>query len=66
MGADSRDQLVVALKTVEGNGAPKESFITVFSVADEVLLEETLPGRHKFEGVKFFDWKTSFAIHTQQ
>ncbi|TMW69402.1 hypothetical protein Poli38472_001558 [Pythium oligandrum] len=57
----SDDSVIVAIKSVEIEAEQSQtSFLTVFDIRGNVLLEETeLPGGHKFEGVAFsHDWST--------
>ncbi|DBA02070.1 TPA: hypothetical protein N0F65_000317, partial [Lagenidium giganteum] len=51
----TQDQIIVAIKSVEIEAEQfQTSFITIFDVKGNVLMEETeLPGNHKFEGVAF-------------
>eukprot|EP01138_Halocafeteria_seosinensis_P006723 gb/GECG01006875.1/.p1 GENE.gb/GECG01006875.1/~~gb/GECG01006875.1/.p1 ORF type:complete len:407 (+),score=57.47 gb/GECG01006875.1/:1-1221(+) len=53
----SRDQVLVALKSEENSdleNAGQSSYITVFDLQGNTLLEETqIPGAHKFEGIEF-------------
>lgn len=55
----SGDNIIVAIKSVEIDAEDSQtSFLTVFDVKGNVLLEETeLPGGHKYEGIAFErDW----------
>lgn len=47
------DQLVVALKTLEVEGEPSQSFIMAFDLKGNVLLPETKIADQKFEGIEF-------------
>lgn len=52
----SNDNIIVALKSEENEETQKQNtYITVFSLDGNILLEETaIPGNHKFEGLEFF------------
>ncbi|CAN0008002.1 unnamed protein product [Discosporangium mesarthrocarpum] len=49
------DQVIAALKSEESEEkGTQETFMTVFTLDGEVLMEETrLPGGYKFEGLEF-------------
>jgi len=47
------DQLLVALKTVECEGLPTETYIIVFDINGNILLEETKIADAKYEGIEF-------------
>lgn len=51
----TNDQIVVALKSEEKDAIPVASYIMVFSIDGEILLEETKIGNYpfKFEGIEF-------------
>lgn len=53
---NSRDQIVVALKSEENEEAQTQnSYITVFDLNGTILMDEVeIPGKHKFEGLEFF------------
>ena len=52
----SDDTIIVALKSEENEEMQSQNtYITVFSLNGDILLEETaIPGNHKFEGLEFF------------
>jgi soluble calcium-activated nucleotidase 1 len=51
---DTKDQVIVALKSEEKDGKPIGSYLTVFNLDGHVLLDESkLNGAHKFEGIVF-------------
>lgn len=50
---DTSDSIIVALKSEEDKGTIA-SYITVFTIEGDILLEETkLEGSYKFEGIEF-------------
>lgn len=51
----SNDEIILALKSVEeASTGTQGSYITLFTLKGDVLLEETVvPGAHKFEGLEF-------------
>jgi len=51
----TNDEVIVALKSVEEAATQKQStYLVVFTIDGQVLLEETLlPSLHKFEGLEF-------------
>ena len=48
----SNDRDIIALKTIETNGAT-ETFVLMFDVEGKELLKETSIGTQKFEGLEF-------------
>ena len=52
----SNDNIIVAMKSEENEEAQTQNtYITIFSLDGNILLEETeIPGNHKFEGLEFF------------
>lgn len=60
------DTIIVAIKSVEIDVENLQtSFLTVFDIKGNVLLEETeLPGGHKYEGIAFSrDWESQDKLH---
>lgn len=51
----SNDEVILALKSMEeASSGTQGSYVTLFNLKGEVLLEETVvPGAHKFEGIEF-------------
>ncbi|PIO57657.1 Apyrase [Teladorsagia circumcincta] len=50
----TNDRLIIALKSEEKDGKPVASYVTVFDINGEVLLQDTsLHDPHKFEGIAF-------------
>jgi soluble calcium-activated nucleotidase 1 len=51
----TNDQIIVALKSEEQNAEPVASYIMVFTIHGEILLDETKIGDYpyKFEGIEF-------------
>ncbi|KAM3567291.1 hypothetical protein VYU27_010561 [Nannochloropsis oceanica] len=51
----SRDSIILALKSVEEAATGRQgTYITLFDLKGEVLLDETpVPGAFKFEGLEF-------------
>ena len=49
---ETNDQVIVALKSEEDKGKIA-TYILVFNLDGEVLVEETKIGDHKFEGIEF-------------
>ena len=49
---NTNDQVIVALKSEEDNGKIA-TYLLVFNLDGEVLLDETKIGDHKFEGIEF-------------
>ncbi|VDM75727.1 unnamed protein product [Strongylus vulgaris] len=48
------DSIIVALKTEEVDGKPLSSYIMVFSITGNVILDETrIPENYKYEGIEF-------------
>ncbi|RCN42159.1 Apyrase [Ancylostoma caninum] len=48
------DTIVAALKTEEIRGKPQSSFIMIFTITGEIILDETrIPGDYKYEGLEF-------------
>ena len=51
----SNDEIILALKSMEeASTSSQASYITLFNLKGEVLVEEVaVPGAHKFEGLEF-------------
>jgi soluble calcium-activated nucleotidase 1 len=51
----TNDEVILALKSMEEAATGKQaSYLTVFNMNGEVLIDETpVPGAHKFEGIEF-------------
>ena len=49
---ETNDQLIVALKSEEDAGKIA-SYVTVFDIKGNILLDEFKIGNHKFEGIEF-------------
>ncbi|KAL6722574.1 hypothetical protein Aduo_017688 [Ancylostoma duodenale] len=48
------DTIIAALKTEEIRGKPQSSFIMIFTITGEIILDETrIPGDYKYEGLEF-------------
>ncbi|KAI1716942.1 apyrase domain-containing protein [Ditylenchus destructor] len=58
---ETNDEVIVALKTVERDGHPLESYITIFNIHGKVYVRDTkIGGDHKFEGIEFIDWQHGY------
>ncbi|KIH47438.1 Apyrase [Ancylostoma duodenale] len=51
---ETDDTIIAALKTEEIRGKPQSSFIMIFTITGEIILDETrIPGDYKYEGLEF-------------
>ncbi|CAD5219455.1 unnamed protein product [Bursaphelenchus xylophilus] len=54
---DTNDTIIFALKTVEAQGMPLETYASVFDIKGNILLPDVVvPFAYKLEGVEFFDF----------